>query len=153
MKSEKRRVDSKWKVAQIAKIEVPYLKSLLNVSLSASNSKLPASSVIREFSILKAFNVSIHPPKLLIVMEVNKYVKQKLKMKMIYTLSAPHKHTCTIICYEWIKLFLYIVIIKISYVKYYEWTKLVLTFTSTHTLSLSHSHYFKFVSEHEDLNR
>lgn len=70
MKSEKRRVDSKWKGAQIAKIEVLYLKSLLNVSFSASNSKLPASSVIREFSILKAFNVSIHPPKLLIVMEV-----------------------------------------------------------------------------------
>ncbi|XP_024630619.1 uncharacterized protein [Medicago truncatula] len=43
---------------------------IVNVSLSASNSKLSASSGIREFSILKAFNVSIHPLKLLIVKEV-----------------------------------------------------------------------------------
>lgn len=43
---------------------------IVNVSLSASNSKLPASSAMKEFTILKTFNVSINPPKMLIVKEV-----------------------------------------------------------------------------------
>ena len=43
---------------------------IVDVSLSASNSNLPASSSIQDFSILKAFNVSIHPPKPLLVKEV-----------------------------------------------------------------------------------
>lgn len=43
---------------------------IVNVSLSASNSNLPASSAMKEFTILKAFNVSINPPKLLFVKEV-----------------------------------------------------------------------------------
>ena len=43
---------------------------IANVSLSASNSNLPASSNIKEFSILKAFNVSINPSRLLLVKEV-----------------------------------------------------------------------------------
>jgi len=42
----------------------------VNVSLSASKSNLSASSDIKEFIILKAFNASIHPPKMLIVKEV-----------------------------------------------------------------------------------
>jgi len=43
---------------------------IVDVSLSASNSNLAASSSIKEFSILKAFNVSINPPKISVVKEV-----------------------------------------------------------------------------------
>lgn len=43
---------------------------IINVSLSARNSILPASSAMKEFTILKVFNVSINPPKMLIVKEV-----------------------------------------------------------------------------------
>lgn len=43
---------------------------IANVSLSASNSNLSASFAIREFTILKDFNVTIHPPRMLLEKEV-----------------------------------------------------------------------------------
>jgi len=43
---------------------------IANVYLSASNYNLLASSAIREFTILKDFNVTIHPPRMLLVKEI-----------------------------------------------------------------------------------
>lgn len=43
---------------------------IANVSLSASNYNLSASFAIREFTILKDFNVTIHPPRMLLEKEV-----------------------------------------------------------------------------------
>jgi ribonuclease HI len=43
---------------------------ITNVSMSANNSNLSASASISEFTILKAFNISIHPPRSVLVKEV-----------------------------------------------------------------------------------